>query len=209
MTRMTLWDLDKTLGTFAPIEKGRTDIHLREGIREILEENRQKGILNVLTTNAMEEYAEIALNLAKIRQYFELIFPRDVVMAFEGKKYQDVLTIYGISAEEAEDKIIVIGDNLRDRPIDVPGLTFILDSTYRNSEADASDLRDVLNNLTKNTSFAKGFESMYAQAKQHPKGYKVMKNGFKTNCAMNQGGEPRINLIMLSEPLLQHTQAQQ
>jgi len=199
MTRIVLWDLDKTLGTFDPIEKGRTDIKVREGIRDILEENQQKGILNVLTTGATRAYAERALNLAKIRPNFELIFPREIVMGYNGKTYQDILTIYGLSAEEAEDKVAVIGDMIRDRPIDVSGLTFILDSTYRSSEADASDLRDILSHLTEQESFVKGFNAMYARAEQHPEGYKVMRNGFKANCAMDQGGNPKINLIMLSE----------
>lgn len=199
MARIALWDLDKTLGTFDSLEQGRTDIQLRPGIKQILEDNQQKGIINVITTNATREYAEQALLLAEIKKYFELVFSREVVMAYAGKKYQDILTIYGISGDEAKDKVIVIGDTPRDRPVDVPGLTFVLDSTYRNEGSNAQDLRQILNDLTAHKSFAKGFEAMYSQAELHQDGYKVLQNGFDARCALNRGGDPAINLIMLSK----------
>lgn len=200
MTQVICWDLDETLGNFKPIEEGRTDIILRKGIKEILEEMQQIGIINVLTTTATRRYAKIALDLGGIRPHFEQVFTCEDVMGWSGKKYGIILPIYDISPENAGHKVMAVGDLTRDRPIDVSDMVFVLDSTFRESRQDTSNLGKIIKQITKRTgSFKEGFEELYKQAEPHPDGYKILESGFKGRCAMNQGGNPKINLIMLSE----------
>ena len=117
------WDLDDTLGDFSGLENGNGPFQVREGIPELLEECKCRGLINVLTTNATLEYAKRALQKSGLAPYFTHIFDRRIVMEWQGKKYRQVQVELA-----CEDELIIIGNSLWDKPLDVNEI-FILDTT--------------------------------------------------------------------------------
>jgi len=193
------WDLDETLGDFRALEKGSDAVKIREGMQGVLEAARQKGIRQVVTTSATRDYAEKGLGILGIREYFDEIFPFEKVAGYLGKKYKPVLEHYKLTEKEAGEKLIVVGDSIRDRPLDISGLTALIEC---DTAANAENIGHAIAKLTSNGSLKTSYNKLFAEARQTPEGYKVIEKVFKGECALtqgkydNDGKEIELNLIM-------------
>ncbi|MFN7991871.1 MAG: HAD family hydrolase [Candidatus Micrarchaeia archaeon] len=142
--KVICWDLDETLGEFR--DYGR--LLRTAGIIPLLESYRRSGFVNVVTTAASKEHAEYVLSVAGMRHLFLSVFSRETICDEPGndfnKRYMPVAGYFGLSADEAPHRILVVGNLERDAPYD-SDLTFIhhpYGSTYH-----ASVFGNVINRL--------------------------------------------------------------
>jgi hypothetical protein len=172
MPKIICWDLDDTLGIFSALESSSGIFQVRPGIPELLQQCRDWGITNVLTTNASSAYASLALERGRLARYFATVFDRQQVMAWEGKKYREVSKKYQLGWRPGR-YMLVIGDSSKDMSCDMKGLPFILDAT---NPSPPTALEFLIQELcTKESYFTTTFRKLYQQEKE--------KGGYRSFCA--------------------------
>ncbi len=155
--RYICWDLDKTLGRFDPQEAGKRG--LTRGISVLLEELQGQGLRHVVTTAAASEYAEGALDEFGIRGRFDAVFDRSVICDNRfNKHYLPVASRLGIRQEEAAERIIVIGNSMKDAPAD-SDIVFIHHPSA--SYFDAAVIRSTLGYLGSFPSWTEAQEALF------------------------------------------------
>jgi hypothetical protein len=130
--RYICWDLDETIGCLRSPEANKVmrglpkKRGLTKGIRGLLERLRGQDISNVITTAAPKEYTNDVLGKYGLASHFEHVFGPDVLCS-DGldKNYLPVASALGIPAQEAGDRMLIIGNTDRDGPSD-SDLVFIL-----------------------------------------------------------------------------------
>jgi hypothetical protein len=114
--KVICWDLDETIGSF----RDYSDMRLTRGIRPLIEELSRDGIRNVITTAALKEHAEFVLDYFSLGSLFSGIFDRDAICDQNyNKSYGKVAEALGIGKADAEHRMIVIGNMMRDSPADL------------------------------------------------------------------------------------------
>ena len=172
--KVICWDLDETLGSFKRIgyELARRDIPdfeeptaLRHGIKDLLEKLSSEGYSHFVTTSGTSDYAKEALKRTGLIGYFQEVFGRDVVSAYDGgKKYRPVADNVGLSDEQAVSNMIVIGDAPGDKPVDLDGLVFVEHRGCHHTDSYVTAM--ILKKLNElgDGDFKKGFEKMHQDA---------------------------------------------
>lgn len=154
--RYICWDLDKTLGRFDAPEAGRRG--LTRGIDVLLDDLLAQGFRHVVTTAAASEYAEGALAEFGIRGRFEAVFDRSVICDGRfNKHYLPVASRLGIGMEEAAERMIVIGNSMKDAPAD-SDIVFIYHPSA--TDFDAAVIRSTLGYLGSFPSWSAGQEAL-------------------------------------------------
>ena len=101
----------ESLGSSGGTRKIR-GVSLRTGMAELLRQIKSMGLIQVVTTGAIREYAHFALESEGIAGNFQNLFARDEVWDRSGKLYSRVIDSLGVDREE----LLIIGDDfLRDR----------------------------------------------------------------------------------------------
>src|SRR5512143_966874 len=159
--RYICWDLDKTLGRFDPTDASGQSAKrgLTRGISTLLGDLQASGCRHVVTTAAELAYAENSLTEFGIRGCFDAVFDRSVICdARFNKHYLPVAGRLGLSTEEAVDRMIVIGNSMKDAPAD-SDIVFL----YHPSavDFDASPIRRTLDYLGSFGSWGAAQEALF------------------------------------------------
>jgi len=162
--RYICWDLDETIGCLRPKE---ANVFMRglpkkrgltKGIKVLLDRLNSQNVSNVITTAAPAEYADDVLGRYGLASRFEHVFGPDVLCS-DGldKNYLPVASALGISAQEAGDRMLVIGNTDRDGPTD-SDLVFILHPCA--IEYHSSVMGTVISSMIEVESWLWGFEAL-------------------------------------------------
>lgn len=126
--RVICWDLDETIGFF----RDYREMHVMRGIGPLLDRMSCSGARHVVTTAASREHAEYALGYFSLTRHFEGIFARDSICDADFNKfYAPVAESLGIAPDEAEHRILVIGNLPRDSPADLDIVFFFHPQGFR------------------------------------------------------------------------------
>jgi len=173
--KVICWDLDDTLGNlervglerYYPDEaKNWPQSALRSGIGNLLAKFQNEGFRQVITTTKATQFAEEAMNRANLDQYFTKVFGREFVKGKRGKIYQPVADFFGISQEEAEKNMILVG-NGGDHSHDIPVVSIEQQGASNYDTITQELILRRLNELGEGH-FKRGFEKMYEQGQDIP-----------------------------------------
>jgi hypothetical protein len=164
MRRVIGWDLDENLGCFRPPEANKVIKHLParrgvvQGMKTLLEDLSSRDCVNVVTTAAPLAYAEEALDRYGLSRHFAKIFEGTQVCPNNGfKQYKPVADYFGLSEANVLDKLMVIGNEDRDSPKDIP-VVFIYNPN--SMKFDASPVRFVIEAMEGHGSWWWGFHAL-------------------------------------------------
>jgi hypothetical protein len=200
-----LWDLNHTLGYLRRIgweiegmeipdqiryeesQYGLSDsCGMKHGLKKMLSYFDKNGIAHILTTAATERYANECLRKMGIEKYFEKIFARESIYDFhtQMKFYQPILDFMGFSEMDAQEKLLLVSNDLYDMPNDIDGLVMLEDPNclVRDSSITQGIIEKVFN--MGNGNFSSGFEELFRTTKNGKKCYdhddpRHDKNGIK------------------------------
>ena len=171
--RTLLWDLDHTVGDFRGMRTGVLNpevaepIKLRYGMHELLNElSEENGYRHFITSSANLGYIGEALRKTHLDRKFSEVYGNDTVrQTATGKHYKEI--VKGVSAEEIQANMLVIGDSDRDKPLDVGGMVF-LELGLSEEPVEALVIREIVTNILENGDgkFADGFKALYDRADQ-------------------------------------------
>lgn len=123
------FDLDHTLGQFPTlledlpdedaVPKGSYSSTLREGVPPLLEWTQRQGFLNFLTTTRSLAKASEVLKRTEIADYFEAIYEGAQIDVAFGKQYLPIAERMGFSPQEAQKRMVAVGDLRSDQPVDL------------------------------------------------------------------------------------------
>jgi len=179
--RYICWDLDETTGSFRDYRR----MGLTRGLKPLLEGLSGLGIKHVITTAAWKEHAEYVLWQAGVRGLYEGIFdihelcdPKDPDY---NKFYSPVAARFGISNDEAPDRMLVVGNLPRDAPADLD-LTFLY-----NPQGSAYDATAYMKIITRLMAFSDSWADAHASLQDH--------NRFSVPVPSFEGGQQYIGDI--------------
>jgi len=196
MKKIICWDLDEILGDFRAFERGSTDVNARPGIRRLLKECTALDSICVVTTNATHAYAARAVQMLKAQEHIHRIFDGSMVMSWEGKRYQTVRDYFGLSEEDFSDNAIIIGDSIRDKPLDCTP-AFILETTHPNRP---HSLQHILRRMLKEGTVPQNYAALYETA-EDKQDYRQLKIG-KETLTMVYAQYPSLNGQDLTVPTI-------
>jgi hypothetical protein len=107
-----VWDLDRTLGEFAALERAEArapvTVYLRPGIEAALVELSRAGFAHVLLTLATPTYADVVLRGTGLYEHFI-----EVACAGQRRKgdARGIAETHGVPPEQMHDRMIFIGDH--------------------------------------------------------------------------------------------------
>lgn len=150
------WDLDETVGLFRPGSR----IRAVEGMRPLLESLQRRNCRHVITTAADERYTREGLREAGLEGSFDAVFDSSFVLrGGAGKAYGAVVRELQLPRNEAEDRMVLVGNSEMDIPTDMDLVTII--HPYAMTSGIAV-LEAVLGRLLSGSSVWWGYESMLA-----------------------------------------------
>ncbi|MBI5389672.1 HAD hydrolase-like protein [Candidatus Woesearchaeota archaeon] len=169
--KIICWDLDFLLGNFESFSRALTgeplspDIigswGLRPGIKETLERLAHENYMHTITTTALEWRTQELMNRLGTGHYFSKIYTRETITT--DKDYIVVMAYFGLSLEEAQKRMVIIGDGPGDRPdpsYGAAGIVFILEQNlYHDAVLFEHILADLL--AKGDGSFNRGFQAIY------------------------------------------------
>ncbi len=188
--KVICWDLDETLGYFGRIkyefmgievEEGMKPTSLRFGLTELLSSLSSEGYEHVITTSGSTDYANFVLERTGLTDYFSHVFGGETVSEVPGgKSYKKVAEAVGFSDDEALSNMIVIGDQIGDKPADLEGLVFVQhrDIMYTDAGVTAKILERLIE--TGEGNFKQGFEKMYQDSDVEYEGHEPHLFEFRT-----------------------------
>ncbi len=169
------WDLDYTLGNFLPIAANRRGItttydkelahqSLRPGVIPFLERLCNQNCRNFILTQGSTAYALEVLATTGLTKYFEGIFEGKQINVGRGRRLGPLIKSVGLTAEEAQSQVLMIGDTRDDQPADISGIVFLFQPG--GFKQDAAILDMISNRLDQEgeESFNRGFFSLYTRA---------------------------------------------
>lgn len=180
--KVICWDMDETLGIFKPIvaelageEVPRTrfnsDLGLTPGIRELLSTWKNQGYHQVITTGAGQLYTEEVLRRSQLGRFMERVYTGTDWVTIKhdngevyGKPYRRVGNEYGLSPDEMAHKMLVVGDDMLDLPVNVPDLVLMLHHNYPYCHAQAVKLTTETILEHGAGSFIAGFEALVSRS---------------------------------------------
>lgn len=178
--RYICWDLDETLGHFRPGRKSE----FMKGLPALLEELHGVGIRHVVTTASPSLYATLALKRTGTGHLFDAVFGCETVCPDNRyKRYGPVAEKLGISAYDAVDRMLIVGNADRDSSADLSLVTLLYPDAIKN---DASVVAAVVGKLAEQRSWWYGFEVMLSGAAS------------MRNTGIFEGGDVSIGDISLS-----------
>lgn len=176
--KIACWDFDKTLGEFSEIgsgmryepetyNKGKCFVHIKNGIKELLEKLGNDGYIHCIVSNAVGDYINESLKRTEMSQYFDFVADREVVSIGgpQEKYYKPIAEKFKVSENDVASNMIVIGDKLRDRPMDLKNLTFVYhDKCYLHDSIVVDQILKELNTAG-DGSFYRGFQAFLENSK--------------------------------------------
>src|SRR5262249_54841324 len=105
----------------------------RDGMADTVADLKRMGAESALTTSVFPENYETSMEAQGIR--FNAYFGGDRVRQGDvHKTYAAIAASYGISAEQAPDRVVVIGDSTTDAPGDLNGVLFLHNDNRTSAE---------------------------------------------------------------------------
>jgi len=186
--RLAVWRLDGNVRSIHKIRltmycneeaaQEMPDVAIRPGFIEVLQELSQKhNFVHVAHTDHNPDILEETLRLTKLSPYFDRIITVHTHYNKYAWPHKYFAEEYGLSDEEAREKMIGLGVAHYDQPYDIPGVVFIeqserVEDVFR---VDTSLTKDLIYLLLEKGEghFKKGFEALYKDApevgpKNHP-----------------------------------------
>ncbi len=167
--KIICWDLDDTVGDFRGMRainpENSQPIFLRYGITDLLNDfSEESGYRHYITSGASVGYITEALRRTHLDSNFSEIYDNDTVnQTPHGKHYRPVARYY--TDEQKRAHMVVVGDGMWDKPVDIGGLVFI-ELGGPEKEVDALVVREILTTILENGdgNFKEGYERLYEKA---------------------------------------------
>lgn len=155
MRKVVFWDFDETLGCF----RGRENPVFKPGIRVLLESLVAAGFENYVASRSWDSYVKGGLCDGSIDALFKGVFCSGVYgfATYYSKNYLPLAAEAGLSEDELNSRVIVVGNDVSDIPGDSGPIFVFHPECYR---ADSEILNRIVRRICARDDFRDSFGDM-------------------------------------------------